>query len=210
MQSEAMVHVIDDDDEVRRSLEFLFRSARMRAATYASASAFIEMLPGIRTGCVLTDMRMPQMNGIELLKHLRGMRVMLPVIVMTGHGDVAMAVEAMKSGAHDFFEKPFDDENLLASVRLALRQGQENVHRESERLEYHRRIATLSGRERDVLEGLVAGQPNKLIAHTLGISPRTVEIYRANVMTKMNASNLSELVRMAIIAGPFRGERPVG
>lgn len=200
MQPEALVHLIDDDDEVRRSLVFLLRSAGIKAVAYDSAKAFLDALTDDHTGCIVTDVRMPAMTGIELLKSLRELGVTLPVIVMTGHGDVPLAVEAMKAGALDFLEKPFDDENLLASVRYAIRRGRENADRDADRLEYRRRIGTLSGREHDVFGGLVAGHPNKIIAHLLGISPRTVEIYRANVMTKMNAASLSELVRMAMIA----------
>jgi two-component system response regulator FixJ len=197
-----MVHVIDDDGEVRRSLQFLFRSARIDVAVYESAVAFLDALPGIRSGCVVTDVRMPAMTGIELLKRLRDLDVAFPVIIMTGHGDVPLAVEAMKNGAHDFLEKPFNDESLLASVRRALGQWQKSADRDAERREYKRRIEMLSGREREVIEGLVAGHSNKVIAHNLGISARTVEIYRANAMTKMNATSLSELVRMTMIAGP--------
>lgn len=208
MQADALVHIIDDDDEVRRSLAFLLRSARMEVAAYESAAAFLEALPAISSGCIVTDVRMPHISGMDLLKRLQELDVTLPVIVMTGHGDVPLAVEAMKIGAFDFLEKPFDDENLLSSVRLAMGHWQKNAHRETERFEYHRRIGSLSGREQDVFDGLIAGHPNKIIAHSLGISPRTVEIYRANVMTKMNASSLSELVRMAMIARPSGDEQP--
>jgi two-component system response regulator FixJ len=144
---------------------------------------------------------MPGISGIELLRSLRKRKLALPVIVITGHGDVPLAVEAMKIGAADFLEKPFDDEALLASVRSALDTLQKDPRRESERNEIESRLAGLSSREREVLEGLVAGQANKQIAHALGISPRTIEIYRANLMTKMRAASLSDLVRMAMIAG---------
>jgi len=144
------------------------------------------------------------MSGIDLLQRLRELNVGAPVIVMTGHGDVPLAVQAMKMGAVDFLEKPFDDELLIASVRSALGRLKEDVLRDAERAELHDRLAALSNRERDVLEGLVAGHPNKTIAYDLGISPRTVEIYRANVMTKMKAGSLSELVRMALVAGMLK------
>jgi two-component system response regulator FixJ len=149
---------------------------------------------------------MPGMSGIELLRRLRELNVAVPVIVVTGHGDVALAVEAMKIGAVDFLEKPFDDEVLMASVDAALRQQDGQSRRQSERAEIESRVAALSPRERDVLGGLVAGRANKQIAYDLGISPRTVEIYRANLMNKMQAGSLSDLVRMALIVGILGSE----
>jgi two-component system, LuxR family, response regulator FixJ len=147
---------------------------------------------------------MPGLSGIDLLRRLQEMQIALPVIVITGHGDVPLAVEAMKGGAVDFLEKPFDDDVLLASVRAALNRSEESAAVEAERAEIRARIAALTQRERDVLEGLVAGHPNKIIAFKLEISPRTVEIYRANLMTKMKAGSLSELVRMSLVAGPAK------
>jgi two-component system response regulator FixJ len=144
---------------------------------------------------------MPDMSGIDLLRRLKEMGIALPVIVITGHGDVPLAVEAMKIGATDFLEKPFDDDALLASVRAALNRVERDAQREAELAQLQEKLASLSNREREVLEGLVAGYPNKTIAYDLGISPRTVEIYRANVMSKMKAASLSDLVRMALIAG---------
>jgi two-component system, LuxR family, response regulator FixJ len=196
-----IVHVIDDDEAVCQSLEFLLKSADIEVRTYESASAFLDAIAGIAGGCIVTDVRMPQMSGLELLQRIRQTHPGMPVIVITGHGDVSLAVEAMKAGAADFLEKPFDDEALLSAVRAACdRQGGDN-RREAERRELAQRVAALSGRERQVLKGLVAGQPNKIIAFDLGISPRTVEIYRANLMTKMQASSLSDLVRMALVSG---------
>ena len=144
---------------------------------------------------------MPELSGVDLLRRLRELKLGIPVIVITGHGDVPLAVEAMKIGALDFLEKPFDDEVLLASVRSALNQLDQDQRRQAERNEIERRLAALSNRERDVLEGLVSGHANKQIAYDLGISPRTIEIYRANLMTKMQAASLSDLVRMALLAG---------
>jgi two-component system, LuxR family, response regulator FixJ len=149
---------------------------------------------------------MPDMNGIDLLRHLKTLNTDLPVIVITGHGEITIAVEAMKIGAADFLEKPIDDELLLASVRSALRQQDRTIERHAERAEIERRMATLSGRERDVLGALVNGRMNKQIAFDLGISPRTVEIYRANLMNKMQAASLSDLVRMALVADLIRSE----
>jgi two-component system, LuxR family, response regulator FixJ len=201
MAADAIVHVIDDDEAVRQSIEFLLRTAGVTARTYDSASAFLNALPTIDPGCIITDVRMPGISGIDLLRRLGEMRIKMPVIVITGHGDVPLAVEAMKIGAVDFLEKPFEDELLLGSVRSALSRSQENAERDAERAEVEARLATLTNREREVLEGLVAGKPNKIIAFDLAISPRTVEIYRANVMTKMEAASLSELVRMALVIG---------
>ncbi len=195
------VHVIDDDEALRDSLTFLLRAAKIDVETHSSAVAFLDALPGIRLSCVITDVRMPGLSGIDLLRRLKELNIAVPVIVITGHSDVPLAVEAMKSGAIDFLEKPFDDEVLLASVRSALkfREGEEKRH--TERAEIENRLAALSNRERDVLGGLVAGRANKQIAFDLGISPRTVEIYRANLMDKMRAGSLSDLVRMALIVG---------
>jgi two-component system response regulator FixJ len=201
MPTDAVVHVIDDDDAMRQSLAFLLATANVKVATYESATTFLKALPDIAAGCVITDVRMPEVSGIELLQRLRDLNVTLPVIVITGHADVPLAVEAMKGGAADFIEKPFDDEVLLAAVRSALDRMQESGKRDAERSHVHERLVALSNRERQVLEGLVAGHPNKTIAFDLGISPRTVEIYRANVMTKMQAASLSDLVRMALVAG---------
>jgi len=195
------VHVIDDDEALRESLIFLLRTARIEATAYASAAAFLEALPGLQPRCIVTDVRMPGMSGLDLLRRLKELKIDVPVIVITGHGDVPLAVEAMKMGAADFLEKPFDDEVLLASVRAALSQSLGDAKRQVERADIEARLAALSNRERDVLGGLVAGRANKQIAFDLGISPRTVEIYRANLMNKMQAGSLSELVRMALIAG---------
>jgi two-component system response regulator FixJ len=195
------VHVVDDDEAVRHSLAFLLETAGIEVQTYDSAVAFLKVAPEVRVGCVITDVKMPDMSGIDLLRRLKELKIEAPVIVITGHGDVPLAVEAMKIGAADFLEKPFDDEALLASVRSALDSQDRNRQRQAERAEIAARLAALSNRERDVLDGLVAGQANKQIAFDLGISPRTVEIYRANLMTKMAAASLSDLVRMALIAG---------
>jgi two-component system, LuxR family, response regulator FixJ len=202
MPSESrVVHIVDDDEALRESLGFLLRTAQLEVQSHASGEAFLEALPNARVGCIITDVRMPGMSGIDLLRRLRELKVTVPVIVITGHGDIALAVEAMKIGAMDFLEKPFDDAVLLASVEAALRRQEGETRRDAERAEIESRLAALSSRERDVLGGLVAGQANKQIAFDLGISPRTVEIYRANLMGKMQAASLSELVRMALVVG---------
>jgi two-component system response regulator FixJ len=201
MSDDPVVHVIDDDEAMRDSLVFLLGSARLKVRSYESAVVFLNSISDIAPGCIITDVRMPHVSGLELLQRLKTLEIGLPVVVITGHGDVPLAVEAMKLGAVEFLEKPFDDEVLLAAVKSALNRSERNVRRDAERAEIHERLDALSTRERQVLGGLLAGQANKVIAFDLGISPRTVEIYRANVMTKMKASSLSDLVRMALLAG---------
>ena len=204
----AVVHVIDDDEAMRQSLAFLLGTVGMKVQTYESAMAFLAVAPEIKSGCIITDVRMPEVSGLDLLRRVRELELGIPVIMITGHGDVPLAVEAMKIGALDFLEKPFDDEVLLASVRSALNQLDQDQRRQTERSDIQARLETLSNRERDVLEGLIAGHANKQIAYDLGISPRTIEIYRANLMTKMQASSLSNLVRMALIAGILGSSGP--
>jgi two-component system response regulator FixJ len=201
MSHDQVVHVVDDDVAVRQSLAFLLGSAGLSVRLYDSALSFLAALPGLANGCVVTDIRMPEMDGLEMQRHLRSRGVELPVIVITGHADVPLAVEAMKAGAIDFIEKPFDDDALLVAIRTALDVQVREAQKESRTAEIMRRVDSLSDRERQVLDGLVAGKANKVIAYDLGISPRTVEIYRANVMTKMQAASLSELVRIALMAG---------
>lgn len=201
MATELMVHVVDDDVAVRQSLAFLFATAGISTRLYDSAQAFLQQGGEGTMGCVVTDIRMPGMDGLELQRELKRRGNTIPVIVITGHGDVPLAVAAMKEGASDFIEKPFDDEAIILAVRSALdRQGRE-LERKSVTAEVSSRLKSLSDRERQVLSGLMEGHPNKVIASNLSISPRTVEIYRANLMTKMQASSLSELVRMAMAAG---------
>jgi two-component system, LuxR family, response regulator FixJ len=198
--AQPVVHIVDDDEGLRESLAFLLRSANLEVRSFESAKAFLGELPHAMPGCVITDVRMPDMSGIELLRRLKELKIGVPVIVITGHGDIALAVEAMKIGAADFFEKPFDDDLLVASVRAALQQREDQTKRGAERAEIEHRISSLSPREKDVLAGLIEGRANKQIAFDLGISPRTVEIYRANLMNKMQADSLSDLVRMALIS----------
>jgi two-component system response regulator FixJ len=204
---DSIIYIVDDDDAVRQSLQFLLRTAGLKSQAFESARAFYEVLPQVDSGCVITDVRMPDITGIDLLKKVKEVNPDLPVIVITGHGDIALAVEAMKIGAMDFLEKPFDDDHLLSAVRTALDRDAEATRRHAELAEIHQKLAALSNRERQVLEGLVAGNPNKTIAFDLGISPRTVEIYRANLMTKMSANSLSDLVRMAVTAGILESKK---
>jgi len=196
-----VVHVIDDDEAVRDSLAFLLESSGFKAIAHSSATDFLAALPTLPTGCIITDIRMPEMSGLDLVRRLNESGVSHPVIVITGHGDVPLAVETMKAGVMDFIEKPFEDELILAAVRGALRRLSASSDKEDQRQDILHRLDALSTREREVLEGLVAGKPNKVMAYDLGISPRTVEVYRANVMTKMRAASLSDLVRMRLLAG---------
>jgi len=196
-----VVHIIDDDLDVRQSLAFLLGTAGMAVRVHESAVSFLDNLGTIQDGCIVTDVRMPGIDGMELLRRLKTANVRLPVIVMTGHGDISLAVQAMKAGAVDFIEKPFDDEVLIAGIKAALARRRSEQQEGSVVSEIHQRLKLLTERERQVLSGLVAGKPNKIIAYDLGISARTVEIYRANVMTKMQADSLSALVRMALQAG---------
>jgi two-component system response regulator FixJ len=201
MRSSSLVHVIDDDSALRDSLDFLLRSAGFSVKLFESAEAFLEALPRIAGGCVVTDVRMQGLNGVELVRRLRQTRNAMPVIVMTGHGDVPLAVKAMKLGAADFFEKPFDGEALIAALHAAapVNASPEAANAVSEELTS--RLASLSQRESQVLKGLIDGQTNKEIAREFDLSPRTVEVYRAKLMTKMHAGSISELVRFAIRAG---------
>ncbi len=208
MRDDQIVHIIDDDDAVRESLSFLLGASGFTTHTYESAEAFLAALPNVENGCVISDVRMPGLSGIQLLQHLNESTAALPVILVTGHGDIPLAVEAMKLGAVDFLEKPFDDERILAALNGACRRAREAGAAATERAEIETRLAALTNRERQVLDGLVAGHPNKTIAFDLGISARTVEVYRANLMTKMQANSLSDLVRMALITGVIEGGGP--
>jgi two-component system response regulator FixJ len=208
MTAENIVHVIDDDEALRDSLEFMLDAAGLAARSWESAILFLEALPGLTPGCIVTDVRMPDMTGLELVERLKTLGRADPIIVITGHADVPLAVEAMKAGVLDFIEKPFDNQRLLAAVRAALARGSAEAaapRDDAAVREIAGRLDSLSARERQVLDGLVAGHANKVIAYDLDISPRTVEVYRANVMTKMRARSLSELVRLVIAADPSRG-----
>jgi two-component system response regulator FixJ len=199
--SEPVVHLIDDDEAVRTSLSFLLEMRDLPSHTYASAMEFLKVAGGVSSGVIVTDVRMPEMSGLELVRRLRDRGVHLPVIVITGHGDLPLAVEAMRAGVRDFIEKPFDEDLLVGAIRAALDSTAANHAPDAERRRFEQLLETLSGRERDVLRGVVAGKMNKVIAYELGISPRTVEVYRANVMAKTNAKTLSDLVRIALLAG---------
>ncbi|PVM92325.1 DNA-binding response regulator [Caulobacter radicis] len=195
--SDAVVHVVDDDADARDSLAFLLETADFRVRTYASALAFLSELSEVEPGCVITDVRMPGMTGQELVRRLKAEGSALPVVMITGHGDIPMAVEAMRDGVVDFIEKPFSEARILAALQRALAAAPQPTVSDDQ-AQVLARMETLSERERQVLDGVVAGHPNKIIARDLGISPRTVEIYRAKLMSKMHADNLAALVRMTL------------
>ncbi|UUR09317.1 response regulator FixJ [Sphingomonas glaciei] len=198
--ADAIVYVVDDDQGARDSLEFLLDCAGIKVRSFASADAFLRAWPPLVGACLVTDVRMPGTSGMELAEELKRRGATVPVLMITGHADVPLAIQAMKVGVSDFIEKPFDDELLLSAIRKALAQQAEGQVAQAERQAILDRIATLSGREREVMDALVAGAANKVIAYDLGISARTVEVYRANVMLKMQAKTLSDLVRLAMTA----------
>jgi two-component system response regulator FixJ len=198
--SETVVHVVDDDESARESLAFLLEAADFTVVSHASALALLDALPLDGAGCVITDMRMPDMTGLELVRELNARGARVPILMITGHGDIPLAVEAMRAGVVDFIEKPFGEARILDAVARALEAGPSPASAQvsDDTAQVRQRLETLSERERQVLEGVVEGHPNKVIARDLGISPRTVEIYRAKLMAKMQADNLAALVRMTL------------
>lgn len=200
MASDSIVIVVDDDDDVRDSIRILLESTGFTVKDYASARAFLDDKTAVGH-CLIADIRMPEMDGLELQEEVVRRRLGLPVVMITGHGDVPLAVRAMKAGAIDFIEKPFDDEMLLNSIRRALDIGSRTRTEAAEAAAAQRLLALLTPRERNVLDQLVIGRSNKVAAYELGISPRTIEIHRAHIMDKMNARSLSDLVRISLAAG---------
>jgi two-component system, LuxR family, response regulator FixJ len=200
MAAEKLVHVIDDDDSVRRSAAFMLKHAGYRVESHVSGVAFLKEAKNAERGCVLLDVRMPEMDGLEVQQEMVKRGIDMPVVILTGHGDVGVAVKAMRAGAVNFIEKPYEKETLLSAIEEAYGRLDRGHDKDLKAGEAKVRLASLTGRERDVLNGLVAGNPNKTIAYDLGISPRTVEIYRANMMEKLRVRSLSEALRIAFIA----------
>lgn len=200
MGNDAVIHLIDDDEDVRRALAFLLTTTGHAVRVYESAVAFLNAIASVQPGCIVTDLRMAEVDGLELQRRLKTFAVNMPIIIMTAHGDVPLAVEAMKAGAIDFIEKPFDDELLLRAISTALDHYSATGQHETIVHDIREKIHSLSPRETQVLEALLIGHPNKTIAYDLNLSPRTVEVHRANVMAKMGANSLSDLIRMTLLA----------
>ena len=208
MNHDKIVHIVDDDDTVRRSVAFMLKHAGYHVENHLSGIEFLKAAKLAPRGCVLLDVRMPEMDGIQVQQEMAIRGVDMPVIVLTGHGDIAIAVKAMRNGAVNFIEKPYEKEELLRAVDEAFEHLYRSDDKGMKSSEAKIRLASLTGRERDVLNGLVAGYPNKTIAYDLGISPRTVEIYRANMMEKLRVRSLSEALRIAFIADQKAAETP--
>jgi two-component system response regulator FixJ len=202
------VHLVDDDEAIRRAASFMLRTSGYLVKTYPSGVAFLEAAAEATSGCILLDVRMPEMDGLEVQRALKERHILWPVVIITGHGDIGMAVEAMKAGAVDFIEKPFAREVLLGAIEEAFARIDRSSRRHARADEAQAQLEKLTGRERDVLEGLVRGHPNKTIAYDLGISPRTVEIHRANLMSKLEVASLSDALRLAFAAGLGGGSEP--
>ena len=201
MTDRRLIHIVDDEESIRKSASFLLRTAGFDVRTYASGVAFLKEARHADPGCVLLDIRMPEMDGLAVQAAMNERGVTMPVIVLTGHGDIGIAVQAMKGGAIDFLEKPFEKVRLLAAIDTAFEHLERDRETQASAHEASVRVAALTPREQDVLRGLVRGHPNKTIAYDLGISPRTVEVHRANLMTKLEVRSLSEALRLAFAAG---------
>ena len=200
MAKDRFVHIVDDDDAVRKSAAFMLRHAGFKTESHVSGVSFLKAAKTATRGCVLLDVRMPEMDGLEVQQEMAARGIDMPVLILTGHGDIAIAVKAMRAGAVNFIEKPYEKEQLLAALDEGFARLDRGHDKEMQASEAKIRLASLTGRERDVLNGLVTGYPNKTIAYDLGISPRTVEIYRANMMEKLRVRSLSEALRIAFIA----------
>lgn len=202
MADNEVVHIIDDDPDVLRALSFFLSTTGFAVQAHESAAKFLEKLPSVKAGCIVSDLRMPSIDGLELQRRLRAQNNRSPMIIMTAHADIALAVEAMKGGAIDFLEKPIDHELLLSAIQAALSRGRGENRADERSAEVRARLKLLSARERQVLEGVVAGKSNKIIARDLGLSARTVEAHRASVMAKMQADSISALVRLVLVSTP--------
>jgi len=206
MTSERLVYVVDDDDAVRRSATFMLRHAGFKVQAVDSGVAFLKLAKGAERGCVLLDVRMPDMDGLQVQQQMISDGIDMPVVILTGHGDVEIAVQTMRAGATNFLEKPYEKEALIAAMEEAFERLEDSNLKEMAAPEAKVRLACLTGREQDVLDGLMAGYPNKTIAYDLGISPRTVEIYRANMMEKLRVRSLAEALRIGFAAEGQNGQ----
>lgn len=204
--SERIIHLVDDDEAIRRSAGFMLKTSGYKVSSYTSGVELLKQAKDLAPGCILLDVRMPEMDGLQVQEALKERGIGLPVIVMTGHGDVGVAVQAMKAGAVDFIEKPFEKQTLLSAIEIGRERLDQASARSARAEEAAARLKVLTSRETDVLVGLVRGLPNKTIAYDLGISPRTVEIHRANLMDKLRVRSLSEVLRIAFTAGIGEGD----
>lgn len=203
-----LVHVVDDDEAIRRSASFMLKTAGFQVQAHESGVALLKELRNLEPGCILLDVRMPEMDGLQVQEELQKAGCLFPIVVMTGHGDIAVAVQAMKGGAVDFIEKPFEKQTLLEALEVGRDRLEKASASTTRAQEAETRLNVLTPRERDVLVGLVRGLPNKTIAYDLGISPRTVEIHRANLMDKLEVRSLSEALRIAFAAGLDENSQP--
>lgn len=201
MSQKRLIHIVDDEDAIRRSASFMLKTSGFDVETWSSGTAFLKEVRHAAPGCILLDVRMPEMDGLEVQQALNERGVTMPVIVLTGHGDISIAVQVMKAGAIDFIEKPFEKAVLMGAIEAAFERMDHSTSSAARAGEAELVVAGLTAREREVLEGLAAGFPNKTIAYDLGISPRTVEVHRANIMTKLQARSLSDALRIAFAAG---------
>lgn len=201
MTERRLIHIVDDEESIRKSASFMLRTSGFDVKTYASGVAFLKEAKHVDPGCVLLDIRMPEMDGLQVQAAMNEQGIAMPVVVLTGHGDISIAVQAMKGGAVDFLEKPFEKARLLQAIDAACEKMQRGEAAATSAHDAEIRIAALTPREQDVLRGLVKGHPNKTIAYDLGISPRTVEVHRANLMSKLEVRSLSEALRLAFSAG---------
>lgn len=201
MSERRLIHIVDDEDSIRRSASFMLKTSGFAVETWASGVAFLKEVKHLQSGCILLDVRMPEMDGLEVQKALNERGIAMPVVVLTGHGDVSIAVRAMKAGAVEFLEKPFEKKILLQAINSAFDRIDQSENATARAADATVLIGSLTAREQEVLEGLAKGLPNKTIAFDLGISPRTVEVHRANIMTKLKARSLSEALRIAFAAG---------
>ena len=201
MSDGRMVHIVDDEDSIRRSVGFMLKTSGYQVETWTSGQAFLKEVRNAEQGCILLDVRMPEIDGLEVQRTLADRGVTMPIVIMTGHGDVSIAIQAMKAGAVDFLEKPFEKAALIAAVEESFQRIANAVDAASRAVDANRILGVLTPRERDVLEGLAKGLPNKTIAYDLDISPRTVEVHRANLMAKLEVRSLSDALRIAFAAG---------
>lgn len=201
MTDKKLIHIVDDEDSIRRSVSFMLKTSGYRVETWSSGQAFLKEVKHVEEGCILLDVRMPEVDGLEVQRALAERGVTMPIVIMTGHGDISIAIRAMKAGAVDFLEKPFEKAVLIGAIEEALQRLANAADHSLRAVEAEKILGALTAREREVLDGLAKGLPNKTIAYDLGISPRTVEVHRANVMTKLDVRSLSDALRIAFAAG---------